>query len=81
MNREEHLQRIVERCEGLISFHTKLNDEYRRAIAGWKSTISACKGWKLTGAVWIHPMMPGMSIDELPEYVQDIISAWPEELL
>lgn len=83
MTREEHLKKIVERCEKLIEANSKF---YRveSEIAGWKSTIAAIEGFRSIG--WdesdgeIHSDNSHNG-RRAAKALDSIISAWPEELL
>lgn len=84
MTREEHLKKIVERCELAIESN-KLDAGIETSIAGWKSTIAAinswqklennCRGWKDDNGC------AGAALQHYHCAIDSIISAWPEELL
>lgn len=67
MTREEHLKKIVERCELAIESN-KLDAGIETSIAGWKSTIAAID--YINQVDWQDSIL-----------CDSIISAWPEELL
>jgi len=73
MTREEHLKKIVERCELAIESN-KLDAGIETSIAGWKSTIAAIAMLLALDRY----VLPGSNAGDLRD---SIISAWPEELL
>ena len=79
MSPEEHLNRIVAKCRELLA----ANAGSDRAKAGWRATIAAIEGLRLI-ANSETSADPHESCDhptDAQKTLQQIIAAWPEELL
>ena len=76
MTKQEHLNRIVEKCKELIDFWSKQPQTtfVKQSIAGWRSTIAAIEYF---GELCSFNGMNGVAWDGL----DSIRAAWPEELL
>jgi len=74
MTTEEHLQKIKAKCEQLLA----MSPYQLQPEAGWRSTIAAIDGLlaNSTGKVEF-----GHFYDAGDIALQNIITAWPEELL
>jgi len=71
MNTQDKLQRIKAKCEEMISAFPPCE-----SVAGWQSTVVAID--------WLTPeakLAPLASAAVARQTLEDIIAAWPEELL
>jgi hypothetical protein len=90
MNKQEHLEKIKQKCQELIESYKGI-DGHKLAESGWRSTIAAIDytvrlkndidaGWK-NMCIRMQIKDYEQERDVWPEIVTQIIAAWPEDLL